>query len=62
MSWFVLLGVAIGLAMDAFAAAVAVSVSLRAVSRLGRRFGAWAEVAGGVVLIGIGILIVIDHS
>ena len=33
MSWFVLLGVAVGLAMDAFAAAVAVSVSLRAVSR-----------------------------
>jgi putative Mn2+ efflux pump MntP len=33
MSWFVLLGVAVGLAMDAFAAAVAVSVSLRSVSR-----------------------------
>jgi putative Mn2+ efflux pump MntP len=33
MSWVVLLGVAIGLAMDAFAAAVAVSVSLRTVNR-----------------------------
>jgi manganese efflux pump family protein len=31
-------------------------------ARLGSRFGAWAEVAGGVVLIGIGLLIVIDHS
>jgi len=31
-------------------------------SRLGRRFGAWAEVAGGVVLIGIGLLIVLEHT
>lgn len=31
-------------------------------SRLGRRFGAWAEVAGGVVLIGIGFLIVLEHT
>jgi putative Mn2+ efflux pump MntP len=31
-------------------------------SRLGGRFGAWAEVAGGVVLIGIGLLIVIEHT
>jgi putative Mn2+ efflux pump MntP len=30
--------------------------------RLGRRFGAWAEAAGGVVLIGIGMLIVLDHT
>jgi putative Mn2+ efflux pump MntP len=33
VSLFILLGVAIGLAMDAFAAAIAVSVSLRTVSR-----------------------------
>jgi putative Mn2+ efflux pump MntP len=33
VSWFVLLGVALGLAMDAFAASVAVSVALRTVSR-----------------------------
>lgn len=33
MSWFVLVAVAVGLAMDAFAAAVAVSVALRTVSR-----------------------------
>ena len=33
MSWVVLLAVAVGLAMDAFAAAVAVSVALRTVSR-----------------------------
>ena len=31
-------------------------------SRLGSRFGAWAEVAGGVVLIGIGLLIVLEHT
>ena len=31
-------------------------------SRLGGRFGAWAEVAGGVVLIGIGLLIVLEHT
>jgi len=31
-------------------------------SRLGRSFGAWAEVAGGVVLIGIGLLIVLEHT
>lgn len=31
-------------------------------SRLGRRFGAWAEVAGGVVLIGIGLWIVLEHT
>ena len=31
-------------------------------SRLGRRFGAWAEVAGGVVLIGIGLWILLEHT
>ena len=30
-------------------------------SRLGRRFGVWAERFGGVVLIAIGIKIVVDH-
>ena len=30
-------------------------------SHLGRRFGVWAERAGGLVLIGIGIKIVVDH-
>lgn len=29
--------------------------------RLGRRFGVWAERFGGLVLIGIGIKIVVDH-
>jgi putative Mn2+ efflux pump MntP len=29
--------------------------------RLGRRFGVWAERFGGLVLIGIGVKIVIDH-
>jgi putative Mn2+ efflux pump MntP len=29
--------------------------------RLGRRFGVWAERAGGLVLIGIGVRIVIQH-
>jgi putative Mn2+ efflux pump MntP len=33
MSWFVLIGVAVGLAMDAFATAIAVSVSLRSLDR-----------------------------
>jgi putative Mn2+ efflux pump MntP len=31
-------------------------------SRLGRRFGAWAEVTGGVVLIGIGLWILLEHT
>jgi putative Mn2+ efflux pump MntP len=30
-------------------------------SRLGRRFGVWAERFGGLVLIGIGIKILVDH-
>jgi putative Mn2+ efflux pump MntP len=30
-------------------------------SRLGRRFGVWAERFGGLVLIGIGVKIVVDH-
>ena len=30
-------------------------------SRLGRRFGVWAERFGGLVLIGIGVKIVLDH-
>ena len=30
-------------------------------SRLGKRFGVWAERAGGLVLIGIGVKIVVDH-
>lgn len=30
-------------------------------SRLGKRFGVWAERFGGVVLIGIGIRILLDH-
>jgi manganese efflux pump family protein len=30
-------------------------------SRLGRRFGVWAERFGGLVLIGIGLRILIDH-
>lgn len=31
-------------------------------SRLGRRFGGWAEVVGGAVLIGIGAWILLDHT
>jgi len=30
-------------------------------SRLGRRFGVWAERFGALVLIGIGVKILIDH-
>jgi len=44
----------------------AVAAALTAVgalfgSRLGRRFGAWAERFGGVVLIGIGLRVLLDH-
>ncbi len=42
-------------------AAVMTAIGIRFGSRLGRRGGRWAEVLGGVVLIGIGLQILISH-
>ena len=42
-------------------AAAMTVIGIRFGSRLGRGCGRWAELLGGVVLIGIGILILIRH-
>ena len=41
--------------------ALSVVIGLRSGSAIGERFGRWAEVVGGVVLIGIGIFSLIRH-
>ena len=68
-----LLGIAVGLAMDAFAVAIATGIVIGVVActftaaglHLGKRrgtvFGKRMEVVGGLVLVGIGVKILFDH-
>jgi len=55
-----LLGISVGLAMDAFAVSIAAGLSAVGIgfgARLGRRWGRWAEAAGGCLLVLIGVRI-----
>ena len=65
LNWLNLLGISIGLAMDAFAVSI-VAGGLSAIgvtfgSRLGSRVGRWAEALGGCTLLFIGVRIVVLH-
>jgi putative Mn2+ efflux pump MntP len=57
------LGVSIWVPSVVIGAVAAVLTTIGALfgSRLGRRFGLWAERFGGIVLIGIGVRILLDH-
>ncbi|MBN1395319.1 MAG: hypothetical protein JW959_09870 [Pirellulales bacterium] len=56
LNWLSLLGLSLGLAMDASAMSIAVGMALQSVTP--RR---WAEAAGGAVLILIGLKVLFSH-
>lgn len=64
MDWITIFGIAIALAMDAFAVALAAGAVLSRLlgHRLGRAWGKRVEVCGGLILLGIGFKILCDHT
>jgi putative Mn2+ efflux pump MntP len=54
--------IAMGGLIIAAVTAIASFIGLHSGRRLGKKFGRWAELTGGVILIGLGIKIVLEHT